>query len=285
MRMRIGLLCLVWVLGTAAASAQQGSATPNPTDVYCSGVFTTENVPYDSYIISGEDARLQAIYGDRDYVYLNRGGSHGVSVGDEFLISRPVKDASRVKWFESQPALLRAMGRMFIDVGRVRVVVVHPEVSIAQVVSTCEPLNRGDYARPFAQRPAPPYKPVSKFDRFAAPSGKPVAMVVASRHFRQLVGTHDVVYVNLGSEKGVQVGDYIRIFRYQGTRHDTAYLHRGYQYKMYGFGSTPQRFDWDDLPREVLGEGIVLRVSPRAATVLITYAVREIYLGDYIEIQ
>ena len=37
------------------------------------------------------------------------------------------------------------------------------------------------------------------------------------------MGTNDIIYVNLGSEQGVRVGDYFRIFRYTGTQHETAY--------------------------------------------------------------
>jgi hypothetical protein len=34
-----------------------------------------------------------------------------------------------------------------------------------------------------------------------------------------------------------------------------------------------------------MGEGIVVRVGPNAATVLMTHARREIFVGDYIEIE
>jgi hypothetical protein len=39
------------------------------------------------------------------------------------------------------------------------------------------------------------------------------------------------------------------------------------------------------LPREVLGEGIVLNTSQNSATVLVTVAKREIYSGDYVELE
>jgi hypothetical protein len=54
---------------------------------------------------------------------------------------------------------------------------------------------------------------------------------------------------------------------------------------MYGFGSTPVAYKWNDLPREVLGEGIVLNASPNSSTVLITYSRIEIFAGDYAEIE
>jgi len=85
--------------------------------------------------------------------------------------------------------------------------------------------------------------------------------------------------------QGVKLGDYFRIFRYQGTRAETAPTEKDYQYKLFGYGSAPQRYEWNDLPREVLGEGIVLSATKNSSSVLITFARKEVYAGDYIEIE
>ena len=50
-----------------------------------------------------------------------------------------------------------------------------------------------------------------------------MAMVISGKQFAN-DGTNDIIYVNLGNAQGVKVGDYFRIFRYQGTEHETAYL-------------------------------------------------------------
>jgi hypothetical protein len=54
---------------------------------------------------------------------------------------------------------------------------------------------------------------------------------------------------------------------------------------VYGYGSSPVRYTWDCLPREILGEGIVVRVSNNTATLMITTTRHEIYVGDYIEVE
>jgi hypothetical protein len=54
---------------------------------------------------------------------------------------------------------------------------------------------------------------------------------------------------------------------------------------LYGFGSNPRHYGWNDLPREVLGEGIVLNASPNSATVLVTTLRKEVYSGDYVELE
>ena len=52
-----------------------------------------------------------------------------------------------------------------------------------------------------------------------------------------------------------------------------------------GFGSVPGKYKWDNMPREDIGEGVVLRTGPDSATVLITLSLREIYPGDYVELE
>ena len=93
------------------------------------------------------------------------------------------------------------------------------------------------------------------------------------------------MYVNLGAAQGVKVGDYMRLFRYQGRYLEMVPHTKGYAYQVYGFGSSPTRYEWRDLPREVLGEGIVLNASRNAATVFVTYSSSEIFPGDNVEIE
>ena len=100
-----------------------------------------------------------------------------------------------------------------------------------------------------------------------------------------VTGTGRIVYVNLGSAQGVRVGDYFRVFRYQGTHIETAYQVQDMAYKAFGYGSTPVAYEWNNLPRQVLGEGIVLRTGPNSSTVLLTTAREQIYVGDYVEVE
>ena len=282
-RMQVGTLCLLLALGAGAAMAQQGPKTPNPNDIYCSGMVTREAVPADTYVISGEESAYKITFGDGDYVFINKGSSNGVKVGDEFQVMRAEKNPTHIKWFEYQPSLMRAMGTQWLDVGRVKVAHVEANVSVAQIVGSCDFMLRGDIARPFAPRPAPALRPTDH-NRFPAPSGKNQGMVVSAKDWAQVVGMNSIIYVNLGSSQSSKVGDYVRIFRFQGTRHDTAYQNRNTQYTRMLFGHTPVPYSWKDLPREQLGEGIVLRTSENASTVLITFSLHDIFMGDYLEL-
>lgn len=292
MRPKIFLAGLILSMSTAMAAAQEKPQGPTPGQLYCSGIVTTESVPRDTYVITGEQSNYKVAFNEGDYVYINKGSSQGVKVGDEFLVIRPVEDPTQVDWTKWQTAILRKMGTVWEDEGRAKVVVAQSDVSIAQVEHSCEYLQRGDIALPFAQRPVPPLKSEANFDRFAPANGKALAMVITGKTFQQQTGKNDIVYVNLGENQGVKVGDYFRIFRYQGTEHELAYQTPRYAFDVegvlgptVGFGRVPSKYNWSNVPREDLGEGIVLRTGPNSSTVLITFALREVYSGDYVELE
>jgi Flagellar assembly protein T, C-terminal domain len=290
MNRRIFSMCLnlgaVLVLCAGVASAQKEPTTPTEDDMYCSNVITPEPLSHAIYVIAPEQAEHRITAITPDLLTINKGSDDGVKVGDEFLVMRAESDpVAHEQYFKGQNQLLRAMGTMYVDLGRLRVVNVQAKTAIAKVTHTCDWIQRDDIVIPFAERPAPTYHPDSQFDIFAPPSGKPVGMLVTTKNFGQTGGFGTTVYVNLGSKQGVQVGDYIRIFRHEGERNELTYQDKNTTYEMYGFGSDPVHYTWKDLPREVLGEGIVVRVGPNASTVLVTHTRIEFFAGDYVEIE
>jgi hypothetical protein len=296
MRGKIVLAGLVLGLTGMVATAQDRPGVPRAGDVYCSGLVTSESVPQDTYVITGEESATRITFEEGHYVYVNKGSDQGVKAGDEFSVIRAVKDPYGIEWTKWEFAILHKMGTVWEDEGRVKVIVARPSVSIGQVEHSCDSIQRGDILLPFTERPAPPLKSEANFDRFAPPNGKPMAMVITGKRFQQQVGNEDIIYVNLGNAQGVKVGDYFRIFRYQGTQHETDYQTPRYSFDqefgmavpdagIYGFGKVSKKYNWSNVPREDLGEGIVLRTGPNSATVLITFCLREIYPGDYVEIE
>jgi hypothetical protein len=289
MRANLAALCLAAFAGAGVCYGQSAPATttlqPGYTTVYCSGFVKDTRLPGDLYVISGEQAGYKIVFGQGENVYINRGSDNGVRMGDRFMVMRQAEDPARTEWFKGQRKITNAIGVLYSDIGQLRVVSVLQKTSIAQVVFSCAEMYRGDIVRPFEERPAPPYKEVGVFDHFAPVSGKPVGMVVNSSTFQQSQGQGSTAYVNLGAAQGVKVGDYVRVFRYQGKDVETVPQTKGYQDRVYGFGSTPTRYEWKDLPREVLGEGIVLNASRNSATVFITFSSADIYPGDNVEIE
>jgi len=281
--LRVGLGVAICV---SAARAQQAPKpkTPTEADMYCSGLTTDQAVPGDSYIISGENSEYKISFHPQDFVYIDRGGEQGVKIGDEFEVIRPVHELMPTKWFKWQSQLEKAMGTHYADIGRLRVVRVQAKTSTAALGLSCDMMQRGDIIRPFSPRPVPTYHS-TPFDPFAPPSGKKTAMIVDTKNFGMLSGSQRIVFVNLGSAQGVQVGDYFRVFRYQGSHNELVYPINGTAYKVYGFGGAPAIYLWDNLPRQVMGEGIVLRTGPNSSTVQLTFSREEIFAGDYVELE
>jgi hypothetical protein len=273
-------------LCTGAARAQQYSrTTPTPADMSCSGLITDQPVPTDAYLISGEESRLKSTFSDQDFIYINQGSEHGVKVGDRFDVIRPITDLmEQTRWFKYQPMLTKAMGTRFADIGRLRVIHVDAKTSTAQIDVGCDLMERGDIVLPSAARPVPQFHE-AKLDLFAPASGKKTGMVVTAKDFSVLTGPGTIIYVNLGSSQGVRIGDYFRVFRYQGSRIDSLYQTKDMAFKLYGYGSTPAEYQWDNLPRQILGEGIVLRTGPNTSTVLLTNVRQDTYIGDYVELE
>lgn len=290
--MRRNTLILALSLGflpLAAWGQQQSKSSAMPViaqqEIYCSGTVTSAPISRSMEIVSGEQALYKITFEQGDYIYINSGSDKGVKVGDVFSVIRPIDDWTGIPWFWSEDRILHEMGQMWQDEGRITVVQVYPKTSIAQITNSCDFMQRGDVVRPFVELPVPELKSEANFDRFAPFSGKKKALVVSGKYFRSTAGTNDIVYINLGSKQGVKVGDYFRVYRYQTNGESTTYLEPNMGTEAFGYGSAPGHPSPKDLPREILGEGVVLRASPNASTVLITFALREIYDGDYCELE
>jgi hypothetical protein len=283
---RFFLVCILAGITPSLVHAQAASSVPNENQLYCDGIVTSEHIPADTYVITGEESYFRLTYADGKLVFLNKGASQGVKVDDEFEVIRPTPiDLLQREWFKDQKRLLNGMGTTYEDEVRVRVVNVQRNTSTAEVVFSCGYAERGDIAQRFVPRTAPMIKPAEGFDMFAPESGKSKAMIVTTRHFGQLAGNGRIVYVNLGGAQGVKVGDYFRVFRYQGNSSEIEYQTPHVAYQIFGFGASPRPYSGAELPRDILGEGVVLRVGKNASTVLITFSKRQMYPGDYVELE
>lgn len=287
MRRNTLIVAFSFALLPMAAWGQQNKPLPQITQqqIYCSGEASTSAVPRGMELVSGEQSLYQITFQQGDYIYLNHGADKGLKVGDVFSVTRPIDDWTYDPWFVSQPRLLRAMGQMWQDEGRVKVVVVNQKTAVAQITDSCDFMQRGDVVAPFVELPVPELKSELNFDRFAPPSGKRKAMVVTGEGYRSASGTRDIVYVNLGSHQGVKVGDYFRIYRYQSNEDSNVYQTPDMGTEVLGYGAARGHYSPKELPREILGEGIVLRATPNSSTVLITFSLKEIYDGDYCELE
>jgi outer membrane protein OmpA-like peptidoglycan-associated protein len=145
----------------------------------------------------------------------------------------------------------------------------------------------GDLAIPLVEREAPPFRKVT-LDRYTPPTGKPQGRIVMAKEFDSYLGSKYKAYLNIGADKGLKPGDYLRATRtYSATYHDPI---DGLSLHAKNYDDTqkdPHKLPHDDvssLPRRTLGDLIVLNVQHKAATAMVLTALEEIQVGDGVEV-
>lgn len=326
------LLLLFCAFAHAPASAQTGGAPQRPqrpqdrpTVIYpegrgpapvaraseaaCGGFIEQTPQAAAGQIVGSDEEAERRVFAEGELVFIDAGAQGGVRVGQEFSVVRP-RGQFRSKFSRKTGAL----GVYTQEVGRVRVVRVRDRVSVAEVKVACSDLMLGDLLRPAQERPVPAARAEAALDRFAEPTGKPSGRVVLARDGREIISRDDVVFIDLGAEDGVKVGDYLTVFRPE--RHGqlvdygdeiAANSRGGFEsdkFKGGSFSIQAQRVkdvngsksgdtvktsaikrSRPAVPRQVVGEMVVLRVEGRTATVVVTRVVQEIHTGDAVEVQ
>jgi len=292
-----------------APEARRPAPVARASESVCGGFV--EQAPQSSVgqIVGAEQERERRIFAEGDLVFVDAGAQAGVRVGQEFSVVRP-RGQFRSKFSSKSGSL----GVYTQEVGRLRVVRVRDRVAVAEVRLACADLLVGDLLRPAQERPVPAARPEMALDRFAEPTGKQTGRLVLARASREMVSRDDVVVVDLGAEDGVKVGDYLTVFRpkEQGTLvhygdEIAANARDGFESEEYrggGHSNQSQRVKKVDgpkkgptvktpaihrarpsVPRQVVGELVVLRVEGRTATAVVTRVAQEIHTGDAVEVQ
>ncbi len=271
--------------GKAGTSSWSVGNTPTPNDIYCSGYLTTEKVSDKLYVTGGHNSPDQTRYaGAADTIFIH---GQGIKEGERYQIIRHVQDRNHYELFRGQKAAIRAAGDAYFEMAIVRVTRVQREVGAASFELSCADVMPGDLAIPLVEREAPPFRKIT-LDRYAPPSGKPQGRIIMAKEFDYIVGTKHKVYLNIGADKGLKPGDYLKATRtYSYSYQDPQ---DGLSFKASEYEDTqvhPQRLPKGELsvlPRRTLGDMIVLQVHPRSATAMIMTALEGINVGDVVEV-
>jgi hypothetical protein len=262
------------------------SNTPTPDDMYCSGFISTDKVPENRYLVGGWFSPDQTHFaGATDFVYIY--GASDAKAGDRLHIVRRVKDPNHYERYSGEKAAIRQIGQPYFERGYVRVLEIQKNIAIAVPELSCGDFAPGDLAIPLVERQKPVFRTVA-LERFAVPNGKPSGRIVMANEFDSSVGTTQKVYLSIGEDKGLKVGDYLRATR----TYDFSYRDReaGLSARARNMEETqlspPQfpRQKLNELPRRTLGDMIVLHVHPRSATAMVLTAYEDIRVGDGVEL-
>jgi hypothetical protein len=316
---KTGLLLLLCLAMTAAANAQQADSssadqaapqgtvittesfpeervqTPTSADLYCGGFVSKDLVPNVNFVAGGLQSPNTSKFARNDLVFL---AGSGYQTGQRYEIVRELKDPNEYELFAGQHSMLKAMGQPYSELGRIRIVDTRNKMAVAQVEFSCEPMVPGDFAIPFVEKSTVAFHPPQRFDRFMPSNGKASGRIVLAKDFDLLLGTGSKIYMNVGANQGVKVGDYLRAVRsYEAdlrdpvdslsfkasTAEDTQKVPPSIEGHMFTKTKGPS-IHVADMPRRAMGEIVVINVTPTTATGMLVFALEDVHVGDQVEL-
>ena len=218
--------------------------------IACSPVLMEETAAVSAGIggiVKSEEDRLLLSQEDRVVVGLD--GAKIPKVGDALAI---IRVGSRV----IHPRTRKSLGRILFTLGLLEVTDVRDRTVQARVSYGCEPISLGDRVVPFALAPFPE-------DKIAQPATRQVEGTIAdsARRVEHIAIPH-LVFLDVGVSQGIGPGDVFAIYRPSPPAVNPA--------------------TGEELPiaPERLGEAVVIRVTERTATAVISSNSKESQPGD-----
>ncbi|HEV2469390.1 MAG TPA: hypothetical protein VGS78_09355 [Candidatus Sulfotelmatobacter sp.] len=312
---KIGLLVLLFATAAWAQSGSDSAApevpqgtvpttesfpteraqTPTYSDLYCAGFISKQTLPDSNFVAGGLETPSTTKFARGEIVYLM---GKGYSAGAEYEIVRALRDVNEYEMFPGQAKLLKETGQAYEEVGRVKVIDTRSKTAIAQVEYSCDAVNPGDTAIPFAEKQLVNFHNPIRFDRFLPASSKVSGRIVMAKDFDSVLGTGQKVYMNVGSNQGVKIGDYFRAVRsYEedlkdpvdslsfdaSMSEDTQKKSPSFDPGLFQKGNGPV-IHVRDLPRRAVGEIVIIGVTNTTATGMIIFALEDVHAGDGVEL-
>ncbi len=276
-------------------------------NLYCAGYVQSSPIETANKLVGAVEEQEQFIYAENDVVYVNMGSNKGVRVGDIMAVVRP-RGKVDTRWTKKND-----LGFYVQEVGALEVIRVKNEVSVARVKTSCDNFLLGDLVQPMPQRTSPMHQARGPLDLYGDPSGKAMGRIFMARDSQEALSREQIVYVDLGADDNVQVGDRLTVFRPLGKGNlfisdedeSLSVRDEGYQSDVYRGGKfsnqaarkSGERANGrvvrteqakEDRPanmRKVVGEMVILNVKEKTATAVITKTAQEIHTGDWVEVQ
>lgn len=283
--------------GTIATSVTfpvERVVTPTHADLYCSGFIGKTIQTHAKFVAGGLDSPFTTQFGSGEALFLN---GKGYEVGQEYTIVRELKDPNRYELYPGQWAALKAAGQPYEELGTVKIVDTRNKMTVAQVEFACDTILPGDYAIPFVDKSRVNFHQPMRVDRFAPSNGQLSGKIIMAKDFDSELGTGGKVYLNIGSNQGLKVGDYFKAVRsYETTARDSVdklsfkapsldptqlkqpSVEQGFLNRSNG-----PEIHIGEMPRRMIGEIVILGTTPSTATGMIVFALETVHIGDRIE--
>jgi hypothetical protein len=284
--------------GTAPSKASfptERVQTPTYADLYCAGFINKQTLPDANFVAGGLQTPSTTKFTRGDIIYLQ---GTGYTAGAEYEIVRALRDVNEYEMYPGEKKLLKETGQPYEEVGRVKIVDTRSKTAIAQIEYACDGVNPGDTAIPFAEKLSVNFHAPTRFDLFLPASSKVSGRIVMGKDFDSTMGTGHKLYINVGANQGVKVGDFFRAVRsYDADLNDPvdslsfkAAIAEDTQKKtpsvdphMFTKSNGPV-IHVRDLPRRSVGEMVIIGVTPTTATAMIVFALEDVHAGDGVEL-
>jgi hypothetical protein len=282
-------------VSTTASFPVQRVELPTYADIYCAGFINRQLLPDANFVAGGLQTPSTTKFVKDDLVYLM--GS-GYTAGAEYEIVRQLRDIDEYEMYPGEKKLLKATGQPYAEIGRVRIIDTRSRAAVAQIEYACDPINPGDTAIPFAEKTMVSFHPPLRFDRFLPTGSKVSGRIVMGRDFDSVLGTGQKLYINVGANQGIKVGDYFRAVRsYEADLNDpvdslsfkaaisedTQMKQPSVDPKMFTKGNGPV-IHVRDLPRRAVAEIVIIGTTPTTATGMVVFAMEDVHAGDNVEL-
>jgi hypothetical protein len=265
---------------------------PTNADLYCAG-FVSNGIPTGNFVSGGSNSPFTTRFGNEP-VFLK--GKY--EVGQEYTIVREIKDPNRYELFTGQWKAVKAAGQPYAEIARVKIVDTRSKMAIGNVEFSCDTVVPGDYAIPFVEKATIAAHPQMRFDRFAPANGQVSGRIIMAKDFDSEMGNGGKVYLNIGANQGLKVGDYMRAVRsYEATANDSV---ESLSFKSPALEPTQTKrpsinptflsktkgpeIRTSEMPLRAVGEIVIIGTTPTTATGMVVYSVEPVHLGDRVEL-
>lgn len=232
-------------------AAETVTAAPEPQDSVtiktrggAEGFVSREELDSAGILIDTVDNRLLMATGDEVFLKIDEPGS--VRAGEPFSLFRIAKEVNH-------PVSGEPLGYQVISLGELQVTKLDGAVATAEIIVAHEEIQRGDRVRPL---------PPSRSEVSLKRSERELSgYLIAAKGDQVLLGQHDIIYVDLGSEEGLEVGNLLNLSRSRKA--------------------TELALEDDiQLPDILLGSAVVLETRPHTAAALVLKSADALLVGD-----
>ena len=227
-------------------SIEVGRTAPNSVWTSRVGFLSAQGLATAGRVTNAESEAVMLSDYDRVYIKMKTPAKKG----DQFAVFRPVR---RIE----HPVSGEAYGFAVKIVGGVQIIDTTPKVATGQIAQAFLPIRRGDYVGPWPDSFGTRVAPVPNETETRGYIIDSVVDVLGP------LGEHDLVFIDRGRLHGVQPGNTFAV------------LDRGDRFTR----------DTGGLPNEDVGQLMVLDVQENASTAIVTFGLRELNVGDKIEMR